>query len=140
MEKIICCTEGVSRGNPGPAAVGVNITDVSGSVLHEIAQSIGNATVIYAAYHAVMVGLGTLETIFGSETHTLAIELCLTNETVKKQLNAEVAVTDPGLIPLFMAIHNLRVTSFPNLEFVQVATDKNKEACHLGEQALDGVR
>jgi ribonuclease HI len=140
MEKIICYTDGGARGNPGPAGIGVYVIDEAGQVLAEVGQKIGNSTNNYAEYHAVMVGLETLKQLLGKATKTTNIEMRLDSELVKKQLNAEYQIKEPGLVPLFVAIHNLRVANFPHLTLTHVPRAQNKEADRLVNEALDGKR
>lgn len=140
MEKVICFTDGGARGNPGPAAIGVYITDEAGTVLRELAQTIGNSTNNFAEYQAVLIGLETVKQLLGEATRTTQIEIRLDSELVKKQLNAEYQILEPGLVPLFMAIHNLRVASFPNLILTQIPREQNQEADRLVNEALDGKR
>ncbi len=64
----------------------------------------------------------------------------LENEVVKKQLNAEYQIEEPGLVPLFIAIHNLRVANFANLSFTQMAPKYNQDAQRLLNEVLDGKR
>ena len=53
---IVAC-DGASRGNPGPAGAGVQITDADGDVLAEVAEGLGAATNNVAEYTAVIRGL-----------------------------------------------------------------------------------
>jgi ribonuclease HI len=140
METIICFTAGEANGNPGPAAIGVYIVGGDGAVLHEVGQGIGNGTATYAAYQAVLVGLQALTQILGSETKTVSIDLRLDNESVQEQLNAKRQITDPGLVPLFVAIHNLCVECFPNLTFTGIPKEQNEGASKLVSGVLDGGR
>jgi len=138
MKKIIAYTDGGSRGNPGPAGIGVYITDEAGKVLREVKQTIGNATNNYAEYYAVVIALQTLKQVIGKDTKTAEVELRMDSELVKKQLNGEYQIKEPGLVPLFIEIHNMRVSSFPNVIFTHVPREKNKEADRLVNEALDG--
>jgi len=138
METIITYTEGSARGNPGPSAVGVYITKSNGEVVHEVKKAIGNATNNFAEYYAVMLALQTLKQMYGDETAELHFEIRLCSELVKKQLNSEYQINEPGLIPMFIEIHNMRVSSFPNLAFTHVSREQNKEADRLVNEALDG--
>lgn len=138
MEKIICYTDGGARGNPGPSAVGVYIETASGEMVAEAKQTIGNATNNFAEYNAVMVGLQTLKQLYGKATKTMEFELRLDSELVKKQLNAEYQIKEPGLVPMFIEIHNLRVANFPHLTLTHVPRAQNKEADRLVNEALDG--
>jgi len=137
MKKIIAYTDGGSRGNPGPAAIGVYIIDEENKVLREVKQAIGNSTNNFAEYNAVMLALQTLKMMFGSKSKEMQFEIRLDSELVKKQLNNEYQIKEPGLVPMFIEIHNLRVASFPNLILTHVPREKNKEADRLVNEALD---
>ncbi|MBP9717487.1 MAG: ribonuclease HI family protein [Candidatus Pacebacteria bacterium] len=139
MEKVICYTDGGARGNPGPAGIGVYIIDEAGKVLTEVKQAIGNATNNFAEYNAVMLGLQTLKAKYGKKSKTTHFEIRLDSELVKKQLNGEYQIKEPGLVPMFIEIHNLRVSTFPHLTFTHVPRTQNKEADRLVNEALDGV-
>jgi len=138
MKKVICYTDGGARGNPGPAAIGVYITDEHGTVLHEHKQSIGNATNNYAEYQAVIVALDLLRQLFGEQTAHMTIELRMDSELVKKQLSGEYRVKEPSLMVLYMAVHNERVDNFPHLILTHVRREHNKQADRLVNEALDG--
>ncbi len=138
MKTIICYTDGGARGNPGPSAIGVYITDKQGKILREVAQTIGNGTNNFAEYYGVMVGLQTLKAMLGAKSKTTQIELRLDSELVKKQLNDEYQIKEPGLVPMFIEIHNMRVASFPHLTLKHIPRAQNKEADRLVNEALDG--
>lgn len=137
MEHIITYTDGGSRGNPGPAAIGVHIIDAAGSVVKEVSETVGNATNNFAEYQAVATALETLKKLYGKKTKDMQFELRMDSELVKKQLNHEYQIKDPGLVPLFVAIHNLRVANFPHLTLTHVPREQNKEADRLVNEALD---
>lgn len=138
METIIAYTDGGSRGNPGPAAVGVYITTSTGEVLSEVKKAIGNSTNNFAEYYGVMLALQTLKQIYSNKTKVMQFEIRLDSELVKKQLSAEYQIKEPGLVPMFIEIHNMRVSTFPNIFFTHVPREKNKEADRLVNEALDG--
>jgi len=135
METVIAYTDGGARGNPGPAAVGVHVIDGNGAVIKEVSESIGNSTNNIAEYQAVAVALRTLKTHYGKKTKEMAFEIRMDSELVKKQLNHEYQIKDPGLVPLFIEIHNLRVSNFPHLTLIHVPREKNKEADRLVNEA-----
>jgi ribonuclease HI len=140
MESIIIYTDGGARGNPGPAGAGVYITDAKGKVLREVAKPLGNATNNYAEYDAVLTGLETLKQMFGKNTKGMRFEFRMDSELIQKQLNHEYQVKEPGLVPHFMAIHNLRVSSFPHVTFKHIRREQNREADRLANEAMDGGR
>ena len=117
METISIYAVGLSASNPGPATISVQINAADGRALHDISQSIGNATDDFAAYQAVASGLLAAAQICGGKTVDMRFELRLKNKSVKEQLSAEAQIDNPGLVPLFIEIHNLRVAQFPNLVF-----------------------
>lgn len=138
MKKIIAYTDGGARGNPGPAGIGVHIVDENGKMVKEVAQSIGNSTNNFAEYQAVATALHTLKALYGKRTKEMEVELRMDSELVKKQLNGEYQIKEPGLVPLFIEIHNLRVSAFPNLTLTHVKRALNKEADRLVNEAIDG--
>jgi ribonuclease HI len=137
MKRVICYTDGGARGNPGPAAIGVYITDEAGVMMSEVGQTIGNSTNNFAEYQAVLVALQTLRVMLGDETAITDIEIRLDSELVKKQLNAEYQIKEPGFVPMFIEIHNMRVSSFPHLTFTHIPREENSEADRLVNEALD---
>jgi ribonuclease HI len=137
MKKIYIYTDGSSRGNPGPAAIGVFITDAKGNMIQEAAATIGNATDDFAEYQAVLRGLQTVEEMYGENTKEMEFELRLDSELVKKQLNNQCPIKDAGLVPYFIEIHNLRVSTVPHLTLTLVSQAENTEAARLVAEALD---
>lgn len=138
METIICYTAGESKGNPGQSAIAVYITNDGGEVIQEIAHSIGNATAAFASYNAVMVCLQNLQNLYEDKTKTMSFDIRLDSELVAQHLNAKTSINDPGLVPMFIEIHNMRITSFPNLTLTLISNEESMEANRLLKEALDG--
>jgi ribonuclease HI len=136
MKKITIYAAGKSRGNPGSAAVGVQIVDARGTMIKEVSETIGNATNTFAEYFAVVRGLQTAKEVYGKSTKDIQVEVKLDSELVKKQLNGEYQIKEPGLVPFFIEIHNMRVASFPRLTFTHVRREFNTEADRLVNEAL----
>ena len=139
MAEFTMFTDGGSRGNPGPAAIGVYVVDAAGVVVLEHSETIGNSTNNIAEYAAVATGLELLKQKVGKGIKEKTVELKLDSELVKKQLNAEYQIKDAGLVPYFVAIHNLRVAHYPNLTLTHVPRAQNKEADRLVNEALDAA-
>ena len=57
VNKVILNVDGASRGNPGPAAIGVTIKDENHSLSHTISEKIGATTNNQAEYRALIAGL-----------------------------------------------------------------------------------
>lgn len=137
MKKVICYTDGNARSNPGLAAIGVYITDENEVMMGEVGQSIGNSTNNFAQYQAVLVGLQTLLMMFGDEMVITEVEIRLASELIKKQLNGETPINEPGFVPMFIEIHNMRVVSFPHITFTLISPEENTEANRLVNEALE---
>jgi len=137
METITIYTAGKSRGNPGPAGVGVLVLDSTGAVLLEHTALIGNAEDNFAAYQAVVEAFEVVQNKFTDTTVELKFELQLTNEFVKQQINGEEPVTDARSVSHFIHTHNLRVQHYPNLTLTLVDAEANR-AVKLVEELLDG--
>jgi hypothetical protein len=117
METVTCLTSGSTAGNPGPATISVQILAESGAVLNEFNQSIGNATDLFAEYYAVMFCLQKLVTEYGESTRDKYFKIKLTIETVQQQLSRSLPLKEPGLVPMFIEIHNMCVENFPQINF-----------------------
>ncbi len=139
METIIVYTDGGARGNPGPAGIGIYITDAAGNMISEYAQAIGNATNNFAEYQAVATALSLLKKTYGKRTKEIQFIFRLDSELVQKQLSGEYQIKDAGLVPLFIEIHNLRVSAFPHLTFTHIPRAQNKDADRLVNEALDAA-
>ena len=55
--RLIVSCDGAARGNPGPAGIGVHISDANGRIVAEITKGIGVATNNVAEYTAAIEGL-----------------------------------------------------------------------------------
>lgn len=137
MEKIICHTDGGARGNPGPAGAGAIIAKADGAVLAEVSQFLGNASNNFAEYAAVLLALKTLKKRFGKKTQSLKVEIKMDSQLVARQLSHTYQIKEPGLVPQFIEIHNLRVRDFPHLSFTHIPREKNKDADRLANEAMD---
>ncbi len=137
MKHIICYTDGGSRGNPGIAGVGIIARKSTGEVLFEGSRFLGNATNNFAEYAGVVLLLNELKKRLGKETKTTEIEVRMDSELIQKQLSGEYQIKEPSLVPQFIEIHNLRVSSFPHIRFVHVRREENTDADRLANEAMD---
>lgn len=136
METITIFSSSYALGNPGPSAIGIRMHDAQGNAIKEVSETIGNASADFSEYLALLRGLQVAKEHFGDNTKELHFELKLVSEFVKKQLNAEIEIKEPSLVPYYIEIHNMRVNSFPNLSYILITLEQNKEARTLAEQAL----
>ncbi|HEY4521624.1 MAG TPA: ribonuclease HI family protein [Candidatus Paceibacterota bacterium] len=137
-QKIITYTDGGSRGNPGPAALGAVICDSFGKIIKEYGQVLGRKTNNEAEYEAVIFALKKIKQLFGKEkskkTH---VEMRMDSEFVVKQMTGKYKVEEERMVPLFIAVWNLKL-DFASVDFVHVRREQNKDADRLVNEALDG--
>lgn len=137
MKKIIICTDGGSRGNPGPAAFGVVICDETGKVLKEYGETIGVRTNNEAEYEAVVFALKKVKALYGkSALKNHEVEIKSDSELLIKQMNGEYKIMEPKIQELFLKVWNLKI-DFKKVKFVAIGREKNKEADRLVNAALD---
>lgn len=133
MDKIIIYTDGGSRNNPGPAAIGVWIETLN----KKYGEYIGEATNNEAEYAALIFGLKKIKHIVGKEkTKNYEIECCLDSELVVKQLNHEYKLKEEHIQKNFIEIWNLML-DFGKVVIIHIPREKNKIADALVNQALD---
>jgi ribonuclease HI len=136
-EKIIIYTDGGSRGNPGPAAIGVAIYNGAGDQLKGYGKAIGVATNNEAEYGAVVFALEKTKALFGKEKiKDMQCVVRMDSQLVCRQLNGEYKIEQEHLFPLFMKIWNMRI-DYGQLIFEHVSREQNIEADRLVNQALD---
>jgi len=129
--KIIIYTDGGSRGNPGPAAIGVVIEN------QHYSQLIGETTNNVAEYKAVIFALQKLKQILGKEKASeTEVEIRSDSELMVNQLNGFYKIKDSELKELFIEIWNLK-QDFKKVSFVIIKREENKIADKLVNQALD---
>ena len=137
MEKIIVHTDGGSRGNPGPAAIGVFIQDASGGVMARYGETIGKATNNEAEYRALISALQKIKALIGKEkSKQTNADVYMDSELIVRQLNGEYKIEVEHLIPFFIKIWNLKI-DFAGVTFSHVPREKNKEADAMVNEALD---
>jgi ribonuclease HI len=93
--KLVVHVDGGARGNPGPAAIGVVVTDEGGALLEEVGEPIGETTNNVAEYRALLRGLERARALGADE-----VEVVGDSELVAKQVNGRYKVKHAGLRPL----------------------------------------
>ncbi len=137
MNKFIVHTDGGSRGNPGPAAIGVVICNEKDQVLKEYGEFIGETTNNEAEYRAVISALKKIKAQWGKENaKKAAVEVYADSELMVKQLNGEYKISHPTTQKFFIELWNLK-TDFAKVTFTAVPREQNKQADKMVNQALD---
>jgi probable phosphoglycerate mutase len=128
---VIVACDGASRGNPGPAGAGVQITDADGDVLAEVAEGLGSATNNVAEYTAVIRGLEKARDLGATDVLLRSDSQLLVN-----QLTGRYRVKSPHLQPLHSRVREL-ATGFDSIEFEHVRRERNTEADRLANDGVD---
>lgn len=138
LELLEINTDGGSRGNPGPAAIGV-FASSGGKKVFTLSERIGETTNNVAEYTAV---LRSLEYLESAEVFADKIRFILDSELIVKQITGLYKVKQPHLQLLRQQIVELIKKLRANgqiklLSFVNVLRDQNKVADKLVNAALD---
>jgi len=129
--KVVVYADGGSRGNPGPAALGV----VVGS--KEYGQYLGRLTNNQAEYHALIFALKKLKQLIGKKkSKETEVEIRMDSELIMKQLSGKYKISEPELQPLFLEVWNSKL-DFKKVEFVYIPRTENKRADYLVNKTLD---
>ena len=130
--KLVVHVDGGARGNPGPAAIGVVVSEPDGTVIDEVGEQIGVATNNVAEYKAVIRGLERARALGADE-----IEIVNDSELVARKLTGAYKVKHPAMKPLYLdAIEALR--GFDAWRIRSVPRAQNAHADELVNAALDG--
>lgn len=135
--KLITYTDGGSRGNPGPSAIGAVIVDEHGNTVKEYGEKIEKGTNNEAEYKALIFALKKIKALYGKEkTVQIELEMRMDSELAFKQLSGEYKIESENIKPLFIDIWNLKL-DFKKVEFKHVYREQNKRADFLLNEALD---
>lgn len=126
-------SDGGSRGNPGPAALGVYIETLGKGY----GECLGTKTNNEAEYAAIVFGLKKIKALIGkARAKETIVECRMDSELACKQLNHEYKIENEKLQPLFIAVWNLTL-DFADVKFVYVRREENTKADALVNEALD---
>ncbi len=137
---MIIYTDGGSRGNPGPAAVGVVVYDGKMRLLKRAGEYIGETTNNEAEYAALVRGLKMAKAVAGKDyTKETEVEVRSDSELVVRQMNGRYKIENARIRELFFEVWNLKV-EFKSVTFVNIPRESNAEADRLVNEALDERR
>jgi len=126
-------TDGGSRGNPGPAAIGVYIKTLGKTY----GECIGETTNNDAEYQALIFGLKKIKALVGKvQARQVRVVCFLDSELIVKQLNHEYKIADAAMQQLFITVWNLML-DFQDVTFTHVPRSQNRIADAAVNRALD---
>jgi ribonuclease HI len=128
---VIVFTDGASRGNPGPASLGIYVTDRDHKVICEHGEKLGNQTNNFAEYTAVLRAL-----MLAHECGAKRVLLKSDSELMVKQMTGIYKVKSPVIQPLHRQCVDL-MKKFELVKFEHVRREYNTDADRIANEALD---
>ena len=126
-------TDGGARGNPGPAGIGVVLTDENDDVFAELGEGIGVATNNVAEYTALIRGLE-----LALEQGVTEVEVFVDTQLVASQVRGEWKIKQEHLRPLAVRAQSL-MNRFESASITQVPRELNADADLLANQGMDAA-
>ena len=125
--------DGASRGNPGPASIGVVAYRDSGysEIVFTISESIGNETNNVAEWTALLFAVTKCKELSEKE-----LRVHLDSELVVRQMQGVYKTKNPDLLKIKQKVDSFK-PFFNSLEFIHVPREKNKMADKLANNALN---
>jgi len=125
--------DGASRGNPGPASIGI-VFSKNQETVKEVSEYIGNRTNNYAEYTALIRALEvSLENNFKS------VEIKSDSELVVNQINKKYKVKDADIKELFDKAYSL-IEKMSYFKITHIVREENLKADKLANNALNQLR
>ncbi len=124
-------TDGASRGNPGPASIGVVFRMKNGEALAEHCETIGRATNNVAEYRAVVSALEHCQ-----RWQVKRVHLNMDSELIVRQLHGTYRVKSPDLRPLYQQVVFLS-KCLEEFRVRHIKRAQNGHADALANRALD---
>ncbi len=129
-------TDGGSRGNPGPAGVGVVIDKCQDGVCKNVVEKhkfLGSATNNQAEYQALLLALHELVVLKPEED----MNFYLDSRLVVEQVKGNYKMKNEVLKPLFENVQLLLKEFNQKVIFTYIPRERNKRADSLANDAMD---
>lgn len=137
MKSISIHTDGGSRGNPGPAAIGIFIEDEN-KTLAKIGKKIGETTNNIAEYKAVLEALSwILEN--REKTKGSRINFFIDSQLIYSQIIGVYKIKNENLRAILFEIRKKEAEINSTINYNHVPREKNKKADTLVNMALDNI-
>lgn len=132
-------TDGGARGNPGPAGIGIHVTDGSDFTVFDQHKFLGEATNNVAEYKGLLTALEWLEQ-FTKENEVERIEIFMDSNLVVEQINKNWKIKQDHLAEIAMQVWNKLENIAIPYKLTHVRREKNKVADLLANQAMDSAQ
>ncbi|MBN1865742.1 ribonuclease HI family protein [Candidatus Sumerlaeota bacterium] len=134
-DKVKVFIDGGSKGNPGPASIGVVIKDLEDKTLYEDARFIGKATNNQAEYTALIAALQILLSLDRAPQAYFFSD----SELLVRQMTGAYKVKSPLIQPLIAEAQTLR-RRLPTFQIAHVRREANRRADQLANLAYKQAR
>ena len=132
MKELYLYTDGGSRGNPGPSAIGMVLKTPKGEILEQEGRQIGEATNNIAEYRALIEGLKLAQKYQPKKL------ICFMDSSLAvNQINGKFKVKKAHLAQLVFEVQQ-QLAEFSGIraEFRHIPREQNTEADNLLNQAF----
>jgi ribonuclease HI len=137
ISEIKIFTDGGSRGNPGPAAIGVYIADGEGKDLFRTGAQIGHDTNNTAEYKAVLEALRWLLENVEDIAKDAKISFFMDSQLVRSQITGLFKVKNANLRNLLFEVREKEAQIKRNIFYNYIPREQNKIADSLVNASLD---
>jgi ribonuclease HI len=131
LNKVVVHVDGGSRGNPGPAGIGVVITDPEGGEVARANDYIGEGTNNEAEYHALLLGVNRARGLGARE-----VEIVNDSQLVERQVRGQYRVKKAELRVLRDQVIEA-LEGFDRWSIRSVPREQNELADLLVNEAID---
>lgn len=140
MDQFLLQTDGGSRGNPGPAAIGYVVKNKNGTTLLENGEKIEDTTNNQAEYRALLHGLNSFKRHLQNEQNidpaSVSVQILTDSELLQKQLDGIYQTNHSELQSLQNQILDV-LDAFDEWAIKHVPREENQDADRLVNKALD---
>jgi len=130
-DTFVLFTDGGSRGNPGPAAAGVVLTDADGRTIYAAGHFLGKATNNVAEYRGLLLGIAE-----AVDRGVRRLKVRSDSELMVRQINGQYKVKSPFLKELYAEALE-RIEQLEQFGIVHISRQSNLQADQLVNDALD---
>jgi ribonuclease HI len=123
--------DGGSRGNPGPAGIGVTLSDDRGTPVYELGEFLGECTNNIAEYTGLLRGLAAAK-VLGATKLIVRSD----SELLVRQINGVYRVKNAGIKPLYERALRL-MRDIGDVKVLHVYREANTRADELANLAMD---
>lgn len=134
MDRVIeVFIDGASKGNPGPAGIGVLILDENEHEISKISEKIEDTTNNVAEYKALLRAITECKKL-----NILSVRFYTDSQLLARQIKGMYKIKDEKLKPLYVKIRG-KLLGFKNWEVIHIPREKNIIADKLANDSFKKI-